>query len=115
MNEELLRELIKYIQEASPEIWAIAQQQVQVEIWRASIVMWGFGIISGFFLTMSLLSLYCFFFKKKSDDDYIAAFLALFAIGCIPGIFAVERYMSIVSRQMNPDYYAILSLIQFVK
>lgn len=113
MNEELLRELIKYIQEASPEIWAIAQQQVQVEIWRASISIWGFSIVAAFFLAISLLSLVYYF--KTAEGDFMAAFLALFAIGCIPGIFAVERYMSIVSRQMNPDYYAILSLIQFVK
>lgn len=113
MNEELLRELIKHIQEASPEIWAIAQQQVQVEIWRASIEMWGFGIASGFFLVISLLSLYFFF--KKSKDDFLGVFLVCFCISFVPGFYAIERYMAIISKQMNPDYYAILSLIEFVK
>ena len=111
MDNELIRRIVEFVEEASPIIWASVQRQVMVSaavnlFWAAVLLIVGIGAL--------YFTVRCFKYYKEdiySNSDWslwglISAtasglFFLLFGFCLIDGL----------SILVNPDYYAIKGLI----
>ena len=119
MDEQLLIKLISYIESASPELWRIANQQVEVEIYQSQIWMWGLGIAAGilFSLWIAVVVWQVVFADKYSKDSEMVIATAIPTVlpALALAIFAFSNYVDVVSMQLNPEYYAIKFIIELLQ
>jgi len=117
MKEEILailQQLIDMVQKAAPEVWRIWNRQVQVEAIQ-------FCFWATFFLlaTAGFLYLASYGRRKGKDDpgnpDYIGAQVAGIACAAMSAIAVSAFFVSGISRFLNPEYYAIMRLIDILK
>lgn len=116
--KDFLYELVEMVKNTAPALWQIAYRQVMIEAFQM-------GVWSFFVLTVSI-GLNCgrtaLWAKAKSGDldrydreshmgaGWAAAFMSAFFLVLFTGLL-----VGIVSRLINPDYYAIAILIGMVK
>lgn len=113
--DEALQKLIEAVETLSPEMWRIAQAQVEVEVWRLTIGLYFFSVL----VAMCLLLLIFGSIKVLSTDDRfsnnwggVICWSFFFFVGS--SIVDLILYFALVARKMNPDYYAIQVLMSLV-
>ena len=111
--QDVLAQLVEFVENAAPMVWAIARRQVVVSI--AEHILWFLGT-SGFAWYG-----FTFFKREKNKDDYDDLFLdkphVLFAgaFACVAVPVAFGLLIAIISRLVNPDFYAIQLLLNFAR
>jgi hypothetical protein len=111
MDNELIRKIVEFVEEASPIIWAAVQRQVAVTvvldlIWAALFLALTIGLVYG-----------CIRCRNKYlEDTYRNDAYSMSAIFLVLGA-AVTTFMFVflfnnaLSHLLNPDYHAIKILI----
>ena len=107
---ELLKELIEFIKDASPQLWAILIKQVYVE--AVSFLIWGIVLsVSVYFLVK--FSNYC---REQHKKDKYEMWDAGAVLTCIVSIIAAPAALSFLISAMkwfsNPEFYAIRYILQ---
>lgn len=112
----LLTELVKMIKSTAPEVWRIAIRQSYTLGIQNSIAFLSTTIIA-FFSTREGLKAAKKHKERKNrhDDDQFFLSVTLCIIAFIAMIFAIIAFAGMVSYFINPEYYAILSLVNLVK
>jgi len=111
--EDILWELVQMIETAAPKAWEIATKQVQVMYysnlaWGIFLVMMGVGI-SAIFLSIHVKSS-----KNNSSTFYEGEALWGLLLAIIPIIIGMIFLSSLIGYSVNPEYYAIKSLVGLV-
>lgn len=106
-----LEELVKFIKSVSPELWRIAQRQVQVQI----ITSWLWIMLA------VLLTVGCIILWYKADKSQYDSWLArnedevkwlTCAIGISALIFIVILILLTTPVMLNPEYYTIQTMMK---
>lgn len=113
MEDELLRKLIEFIEQASPVIWGIVRRRVAVELVQS--IIWLVVCVVGTYLLARLCKNRWEAYKENtySDSDISATLSGVAA--AILGVAIPIILTNVVSLALNPDYYAIRLLLGFVK
>lgn len=117
--DKLITELINLVKSAAPTLWAIARQQVIVDAINSSILL----VISAAIFIPSFRYMRKMFAWKGSEDfdeyrdfdGFMVGAIASGALMLIFGIAILVMYPDVIGRFINPDYYAIQSIINLVK
>ena len=116
MIDEALRQLIEFINTASPVIWESTIRQVYVETFAKLIWMVGLAV-AGFYL----MKLGNYFGKKKDKASYsdefeygVASALA-YIFSAIAITISFSLMVSAITHFANPEFYAIQYLINTLK
>ena len=108
---ESLQELIEAVKFASPELWRIAMQQVQVKIWRTilAIVVALLGVIGFSWASVKV-------WKMFGDDITAAPVLVFSWVFLIVSFVVVIRLLTdLIQYTLNPEYTAIQVLLELVQ
>ena len=108
--KDLLGELVALVQQTAPELWRIARRQVLANI--VSLAMWGLFTLCG---TVGAGLLTRYGFRKVDTYDRDEVLVPSIASGVLFLVLTVAIVVGIVSRLINPDYYAIAVLMNLVK
>jgi len=107
--EDILWELVQKIESVAPKAWELAVKQVQVMYYQSLV----FGIlftISGLFITIYSLIKHA---KNSKNNNYYGGWLfGLF--GFVPIIIGFLLISDMIAYGINPEYYAIKSLVDLV-
>jgi len=112
MAEELISELVEFVRTASPLIWQAFYKQVYIE----AISNTAIGIV----LLIITVILWVWFFKERKkfiesvyarDEDYW--FIA--GTGFLSTVITVAVLITVLTRFLNPNYYAIMKIIELIK
>jgi len=114
MTEQLLQQLIDFINSASPVVWNAFVRQVYAN----SIVSILFGLLSlAIAIGVSLLAKRYYkikIFKEKNgwdaENETIAAYLSM-TLSAIMVIATLGLIANAIKGFLNPDYYAIINII----
>ena len=120
--EDILREALEIVKEASPHVWGVMMRQVYTQAYL--------GLIQSGLATMFLIAYIVIFIKTlaatKENDPFkdkseimVAVFSGwLFGGGVISFfliIFTPVVFFSSISKLLNPEYYAIRYLIGWLQ
>ena len=108
--KDLLGELVALVQATAPELWRIARTQVLANI--VSLTAWGLFTLCG---TVGAGLLTRYGFRKENQYDRAEVLVPSIAFGVVFLSITVALVAGIVSRLINPDYYAIAVLMNLVK
>ena len=118
MEDELLAKLIAFVEQASPQLWAIAQRQVYVNTIRY--ILWSIvAVVGGIFFTCLAHNRWEAYEEDRkegkwsTDNDVWAVVSAIVAI--VSAICALWLWDSLIGLILNPQYYAISTLLNLVK
>ena len=118
MESELIRQLIEWVNEASPVVWEMARKQAELEREIAWMWFWWWrlGAILFFCLAAVLTGIGIWFGRTDSDTwDALGPPLTLFlVVGIVGSIVAGVQY-AMWLRLGNLDYQAIRILSEIVK
>ena len=111
MGQELIQKLMGYIETASPELWRIALQQVDVIIFQSGFWMVIFGLTSILGVVMIVFAL------REGDESELAeiSFPSGFLLFLIGVVGLVYNLINFVSYRINPEYYAIEVIMNLAK
>lgn len=117
--DELLKELIEFVQQASPLVWSALLKQVYIYAFQH--LVWGvlFGSLA------LVCSIVCSRFTAKwitlvKEEDYVedhVSFLSVFS-GCLAilsWLITFGMLIEGISRFINPEYYAIRLILYQLK
>lgn len=108
---DLLRELVQFLEQAAPMVWAVARRQVWVIAVQQSIAILGLGTVAWLLGKQ--------YWKISSNRrEYVDPELAQGTCVLIGGICAalcVALGLGLVGRIVNPDYYAAGLLLQYIR
>jgi len=114
--DEIIRELIEFLKNASPVVWGALVKQVWVTamnygIWFIVSLGSSIGILYGY--------------KKQEDkvrstqerdyDDWEVEKFFVLVMAYLFAFVAIGFLISAINRFINPDYYAIMSIINQLK
>jgi hypothetical protein len=109
--KDLLQQLIDLVSATAPELWRIALRQVWANVATQSFV----AIICVIFTGVSVWGTKKVYkWEKKRSDVFGSILLGIFGIGGC-GITTLVMIGNIIPQIINPEYYAIQTLINFVK
>lgn len=111
--DELLRELIEFLKNASPMVWETLHRQVYVQAAQYAfwLVLFGAAVIPCVVLVRKFLEL-----REEDEWGDHELPIALGLMGCaLFGILAAFCLVSAVSRLINPDYYAIQIILNSLR
>jgi hypothetical protein len=108
--KELLQDLIQLVESAAPHLWRIAVKQAYVEA-----MQFGIAALAMFGIGCTLL----FIAKKWRENDPFDDGDPNFVFPFVTSIFffglSLPFFGSAIGRLINPEYYAIELLINYVK
>jgi len=116
--EEILRELIDLVKEASPKVWSIYRQQVVVQatqdmIWAVFMIAL---IITGSYFARKIITKLIDNSYDWDDRETFTALAVIISIAILIGVlFLVISLTTITGYLLNPDYYVIQLLIKTAK
>ena len=111
--QDILTELVQFVEQAAPMVWAIARRQVLVRAIQDVLWMIGSGA-----LTIRLLNLGRSSWRKYKEDErssYDMAAIAAYVGVVTCGFFGLYFLCTVIGQFVNPDYYAIKLLLQFAE
>jgi hypothetical protein len=107
MTDEILRELIEFIENASPAVWSTLLKQVYSDAF--TLLAWGVFVA---ILAVVSFKLARVFNKKNKDgyngrDDYefMLWMTSVLAVVAVPSAFAM--FVEAIKYLINPEFYAI--------
>ena len=110
MIEEVLSQLIAFLQEASPLVWATLIKQVYVE--AVADLIWAIGLI----VVCILLAKLGNYGRKESEKDKYSEWGFWFWFVYLSSAFAVlisfSLFVSALMQFVNPEFYAIRYILQ---
>lgn len=111
--KDLLEDLVAVVQQTAPELWRIANRQVYGDVARS--ILWiAFGILA-LYVCVRVIK----YGKKQVDDNYMSAWEIGLVFSCvgtaIVALLIVIGLDSLISRIINPEYYAIKALMALIK
>ena len=107
---DLLRELIEFVKDASPEVWRILLKQAYVD--AAGAAIWAIGLLAA---TVALYKLTRYGIQRHEEDSYSMWDLgATFSgvTGAISAILAIANLISVFQKFLNPEFYAVRFILQ---
>ena len=111
---DILQKLINWLEEASPEVWAILCRQVYVE--AISLAAWGIVLVVS---CPILVKLARWSQRKYTEEGLYSEYdiLAFFAFISAPiaGVIGFALIVSSIMRFANPGFYAIKYIIGGVR
>lgn len=113
MEETLVQQLIEFVNEASPVLWAMAQRQVQASIVSHGLWLGIICTITGFF---GWLSRYCWNASEEehTDSDWVGMSvfcIVVTAAGCMVAVVILTGLLNIL---ISPEYAAIRYLLDLI-
>jgi len=113
MGEEVLSKLIKFVEMASPQVWAMAQRQVQICILQS--IFWGILCIVATVCLARVAKDRWVAFKedKYSMNDFWAGLSVILAV--CTGFTATSLCNNLIALVINPQYHAVKELLSLVK
>ena len=109
--QELLGQLVEFVQEVAPMVWRIAMKQVMVEA-----VQWGMAAVFSLMVVAVLVLVARYFYKKcNEDNEDIENVLFPSALAVILFAFSLFFVAEVVGRLINPEFYAIQLLLGFAQ
>ena len=111
MDNELIRKLVEFVEEASPIIWAAVQRQVMVSaigdlVWATVFLAITIALVYGCIRCRNI------YLKDTYDNDGWDVFAILFGLSAAGAAFIFGFLLSNgLSYLLNPDYRAIKILI----
>ena len=111
IGKEALLKLIEFIESASPHLWAIAKRQVMVDLVLEAIL----GVT--LMVTVIIFAIVLVKFQRKCDWDEMevaGAYFIFILIVVLPIARVVVSVGNVASRLINPDYYAIKTLMSML-
>ena len=115
MNEEILKNLIEFLQKASPMIWDTFMRQVYADAF--SYIAWSLVFFSAMF---GLLKFSGYAEKQQVEDMYSsgeweATTFWSRIVAFIMFLFSFGFFVSACMRFYNPSYYAIQLIVAQIK
>lgn len=106
MDPQLIQQLINLFKEASPHMWDILMREVYAEIA-------GFAIYSSIGVGLLVLGRKAYTKVRAADDKETKLVLSILTVCCIGAgvLFTVLNVTEIVVRLINPEFYAVMSII----
>ena len=110
--EEVIRELIQLVENIAPELWRIGLQQVYAVIWTQVFIA---------FMCVLLVIVSIYGIRKgenmhRSGYEMGEVIMTFGYIFMVISLFAFGHIMTqIIPRVINPEYYAILEIMNLVK
>jgi len=109
----LIQQLVELVKQTAPELWRIANLQVEANIigtraWAISV-----SVIAGVLFLIALFAV-IHEIKEYGDLDTFGGWLS-FVCSLMFGAVVVGLFVSITKMQINTEYYAIQVLMQLVK
>ena len=112
--QELLGQLVEFVQEVAPMVWRIAMKQVMVEA-----VQWGMAAVFSLMVVAVLVLVARYFYKKCNEDNEdiedIENVLFPSALAVILFAFSLFFVAEVAGRLINPEFYAIQLLLGFAQ
>ena len=118
--EDAITKLIEFVEMASPTVWAVAQQQVKVQIFQSAVWVLALAAVVGACIGTGEKAVREIELEKQKQG-YIADELwpTLGAICIVAGLISLAMalwYLThAISLALNPDYYAIKLLLGLVQ
>jgi len=107
--QDVLTQLVQFVEEAAPEVWRIAMKQVMIQAWQYAIVI---AVCSALAYVLAKVA-------KHQNELHEENYRGLHDMGAIFGVvgsaisagIAFGFAVSIVGLLANPEYYAIRLLL----
>lgn len=114
METELITKLISLIEQTGTELWRIALQQVLVEAIQGIL---GLVVLCAVFIAGAVAIHYCYRKAKENDKggDWPTGAGILSLLMIIPFGVTIMVLLETVGKLLNPEYYAIQSLIKLIE
>jgi hypothetical protein len=103
MIDEVLKQLIDFLQTASPMVWETLIKQVYIT--GLSYVLWGAGL--------GVASFYCIkvgnYGRRQMEDDadWFGGAILAFVGAALTGVTSFGLLVSAIAHFINPEFYAI--------
>src|SRR3990167_10230393 len=108
--EESIKELIEFIKNISPQVWAILIKQVYVEAFQ--LILWFAALTSSSAILFKLGKK--FWAKHESIDydiDWVMVSGASYVLSAVIGFIGLALIIEGISMLINPEYYAIKNIL----
>jgi len=113
--QDVLAQLVEFVENAAPMVWAIARRQVVVSI--AEHILWflGVGGFAWWGIRLGKKWRKSFVADEILDtpEGFAVMLAVIFAYIAVPVAFGL--LIAIISRLVNPDFYAIQLLLNFAR
>ena len=108
MNEELMQQLVAWIQSTSPTLWHMAVKQVQTQMIQSI-----YGIVVGLIFAGGLLWLGIHCWRTANEDNYneLWALMCLVTCATIVGAILISMVPYLIQVWTNPNYAALQAII----
>lgn len=106
MDEQILTELMRFVEEVSPSVWRMAQREVTASI--ITNVVWG-----TFFLAFAV-AVVVFTMQRRNSGEFDAEKgIVLSFVTLVLGVFAAILFTAAIRMFVNPDFHAIQKILGF--
>ena len=118
--EDAITKLIEFVEMVSPAVWAVAQQQVKVQIFQSAVWVFALAAVVGACIGTGKKAMREIELEKRVRTEYPnELWPTLGAICIVAGLISLAMalwYLAhAVSLALNPDYYAIKLLLDLVQ
>ena len=118
--EDAITKLIEFVEMASPTVWAVAQQQVKVQIFQSAAWVFALAAVVGACIVGGKRAMREIELEKRVRVEYPSEVWPTFGAICIIfGLISLAMafwYLThAASLALNPDYYAIEILLDLVQ
>ena len=108
--KDVLAQLVEFVETAAPTVWMLARRQVIVD--AVQMALWAIGLT--WYVRWGIVKTK----QCKDIDDFYDDPFGLFVIVAVIGAYvsipvAIGLLVGIISRLINPDFYAIRLLLSF--
>ena len=107
---EIVRELIEFIKNASPQLWAILIRQAYTEATAKAI--WAIALLAACYASVRLARHFAKLAEGDSDWGQIMVVTYISAFIC--GVVAFSMLIGSIMWFINPEFYAIRFILQSI-
>ncbi len=107
---QVLSQLIEMVKTTAPDLWRIANTQVQAQIYCNQ--FW--GIFLAVVSTIILVIVLALYFKRDTMNDNIIWVVILSIFLAITTLLSAVCFVTLRMMAMSPEYYAIQQIMQLI-
>ena len=119
MMEDAIAKLVEFVEMASPAVWAVAQQQVKVQIFQSTVWVFALAAVVGACIGTGKKAAREIELEKQKQGYTDELWPTLSAICIVAGLISLAMalwyFTHAASLALNPDYYAIELLLDLVQ